>query len=110
VTREQATSRLNTAIQWLEGPGSEHPGATAAKRAMASFLGSFASGALHTPEDEEELGQMIVSEGRLYLESGAASLNRQIRQLEDAIASAIVAARKGPWPTATISDLAPERG
>jgi hypothetical protein len=105
LTRDQTKARLDAASQWLDGPGAAHPAAAIAKRAIASFLGSFSSGALSTPEDEDELVQMIVWEGRLYLETGAASLNRRTRHLEDAVASAVVAARKGPWPTSTISDF-----
>ena len=103
MTRDQAILLLDLASQWLEGPGSTHPGATVARRAITSFLGSFASGALNTPEDEDELVRMIVFEGHLYLEPSA-SQKRQTKQLADAIDSAIIAARKGP--TVTLSDVA----
>jgi hypothetical protein len=103
VTRDEATSRLDSASEWLEGLGATHPGAAAAKRAIASFLGSFVSGALNTPEDDEELIQMLISEGKIYLPPSTSK--RQVREFEDAVASAVVASRKGPWPAVTISDV-----
>ncbi|MBV8148968.1 MAG: hypothetical protein JO092_07740, partial [Candidatus Eremiobacteraeota bacterium] len=93
MTRDLAKSRLDAASQWLDGAGSTHPGAAAAKRAIASFLGSFASGALNAPQDDAELTRMIVTEGRLYLPRTTSK--RQAREFEDAVSSAIVAARKG---------------
>jgi hypothetical protein len=105
LTRDQTKSRLSAASQWLDGPGSELPGAAAAKRAITSFLAPFTAGALNTPADEDELVETIVSEGRFHL-APSATLKRQTKELEEAVNAAIVAARKEPWPTVTMSDAA----
>jgi hypothetical protein len=71
LTRDQTEELLFAAHQWLDSPGALLPGAAVAKRAIVSLFASFSAGAIATPENEEELVDMIVWEGRLHCDATA---------------------------------------